>query len=148
MKNYINPVSYKSPDDPRLQENKAALTFFTAWENQVNQLDIDPTEKAACLMPWQTRRDLQSMVLGFDQYIVNKHKHGRQLPVDVNNTNNDVVENIFCSQRGMCGGNTTNPTCLQYRNNLNAIILSQSLYNPSANASNNYTAAKPFSASF
>ena len=56
--------------------------------------------------------------------------------------NSDVIENIFCQQRGVCNGNNTNPTYYQYLNNINTIILGQQSVSKSANAAS--SSCEPF----
>jgi hypothetical protein len=48
--------------------------------------------------------------------------------------NSDIVENHFCQQRSTFNGANSNPTALQYRSNLNSIIISQNLVSQKANA--------------
>ena len=47
--------------------------------------------------------------------------------------NSDVIENIFCQQRGIINGNNTNPTFYQFVKNINTVIIGQSAISKSCN---------------
>ena len=59
--------------------------------------------------------------------------------------NSDVVENQFCQQRAVYNGASTNPSALQYRRNLNSIILEQNIVSNKANAEKPFVMCPVFS---
>ncbi|XP_052809219.1 uncharacterized protein LOC128237669 [Mya arenaria] len=48
--------------------------------------------------------------------------------------NSDVIENIFCQQRGIVNGNNTNPNFYQYSKNINTILFGQNAVSKNSNA--------------
>jgi hypothetical protein len=41
--------------------------------------------------------------------------------------NNDIVENLFCQQKGVYNGNNSNPNYINYCKSVNSVLLGQSL---------------------
>ena len=60
-------------------------------------------------------------------------------------TNSDLIENYFCSQRGITGGARSNPSVHNYMYNANAIVLGTSMISTKSNAgSQNNQSAAPY----
>ena len=59
--------------------------------------------------------------------------------LNLHRLNSDVVENCFCSQRGMVNGLNTNPTYLRYCKAMNTIIMTQSVKSKVSNAGGHVT---------
>ena len=59
--------------------------------------------------------------------------------------NSDVVENHFCQQRDTYNGANTKYNALQYRRNLNSIILGQNIVSNKANAGKSSVTCPAFS---
>ena len=75
------------------------------------------------------------MIVGFEKLVNLKIKNNPLGFMTPNIVNSDVVENIFCSQRGVCNGSSTNPTHLQqYKKGINTIIIGQPLRSRKSNA--------------
>jgi hypothetical protein len=117
IKNFRDSRPITDASDERLQENYDALQWFIKWENSVKQ-DSTIQNKEKHLISHQTRQDIVSSVLGFDELCKHKFKksHASIVPSRVNS---DVIENIFCQQRTLHNGANTNPTYL------NSVILGQ-----------------------
>jgi len=62
-----------------------------------------------------------------------------------NRINSDIIENVFCQQRGLYNGNNTNPTYLNYCRTMNAVILGQATISRKSNAGGITPGAEPFS---
>lgn len=58
----------------------------------------------------------------------------RELEIIPAMINSDIIENMFCQQRSTYNGANSNPNALQYRNNINSIILGQKLVSNKGNA--------------
>ena len=77
-------------------------------------------------MSSQCHEDVQSSIIGFLElcnYVIESHPGTSIVPAMVNS---DAIENNFCQHRGKFNGLNTNPTALQYRRNINGVILGQS----------------------
>ncbi len=137
----------RSRSDLQLENVKNALTFFNNWEKEIQThedlKDMEGQEKARRLMSWETREDLQCIVIGFeaynDQYFT-QFRHGYIIPAMCNS---DAVENVFCSIRSAKGGANCHPTLLQYKYALTSVVLSTGLYSIHGNAFSTQS-AKPF----
>ena len=81
-------------------------------------------------MSSQTREDLNSCIIGFNNLCKTTLESHRNSIVHVPaHIKRDVIENIFCQQRGIINRNNTNPTFYQYVKNINAIIIGQMWHN-------------------
>lgn len=116
--NFRDPRPITDLSDVRLKENMAALQWFINWEESVK----DRSDKNKCLISHQTRADLTSLIIGFDELCHSKLKIAPSSIIP-NRINSDVIENIFCQQRGLYNGNNTNPNYLTYCRTMNVIIL-------------------------
>ena len=106
-------------DDWRINQLKSIYEWFRKWEVECNG-------KQNMLMSKETREDLASLVLSFISLFENRiNKTGwGTVPARFNS---DIVENIFCQQRGINHGNNTNPTHSDYQYGTNSIVLEQIL---------------------
>lgn len=66
IRNFRDPRPIIDPTDDRLNENHDVLQWFLQWE-QDNRADISIKNKEKSLISLQTREDIVSCVLGFDQ---------------------------------------------------------------------------------
>jgi hypothetical protein len=80
--------------------------------------------KEKCLISHQTRQDIISAILGFEELCTYKLKKSNASIIP-NRVNSDVIENIFCQQRTMHNGANANPTYLGYCHTMNSVILGQ-----------------------
>ncbi len=122
--------------DDRLNHLSSAQKWFTAWEKG-REAKLKPvaeggerTAKSKMLFSPQTRQDITCCIVGFLALI--KRTQGT-VTFKPGLVNSDIVENIFCSQRVICGGANDNPNFKKYCHNLSAIILVQKLRSPKSN---------------
>jgi hypothetical protein len=88
----------------------------------------------------ETREDLDFMYHGII-FLISfciEELHTEIVPARLNS---DIIENIFCQQRSLYHGPTTNPTYNSYRTGINSVILGQSVISRKSNAGGN--GAKP-----
>ncbi|CAC5415159.1 unnamed protein product [Mytilus coruscus] len=117
--------------DDRLKDNRDAMDWFVHWENSVkNNATIKNKEK--CLISHQTRQDIISAVLGFEELCLYKLKKSNASIIP-NRINSDVIENIFCQQRTLHNGANSNPTYLGYCHSINSVILGQASVSKKSN---------------
>ena len=117
--------------DTRLLANRRSLEWFRKWETEIKSSDIENKEKH--LISFQTREDIASLLIGFDELCFEKlnRSFGSITP---NRVNSDAVENLFSQQRGLHNGANTNPDYLTFSRSVNSIILGQSSISRKSNA--------------
>ena len=119
---FEDPKPITGTNDSRLHQLDVALAWFMKWEESVMAMACAPGIKGKMLLSDKLRFDLSSMVLGFKSLCeIVTAKGGSVVPAT---TNSNIVENIFCQQRGHTGQNT-NPNYYQYCHTMNGIILGQ-----------------------
>lgn len=132
IRNFRDPRPIIDPTDDRLNENHDVLQWFLQWE-QDNRADISIKNKEKSLLSLQTREDIVSCVLGFDQ--LSKHRLTfSSSSIVPKRTNSDLIENMFCQQRTLYNGANTNPTYLGYCRSVNAVILGQTSISRKSNS--------------
>ena len=131
------PITYDGDD--RLKQNREAMDFFVTWEKEIKEND-NIKNKEHCLISHQTRQDIVSSILGFEE-LCKQHFRKSNGSIIPSRVNSDVIENIFCQQRTLHNGANTNPTYLGYCYSLNSVILGQSVISRKSNTGGN--AAKP-----
>jgi len=125
----------KSPilvtDDQRLRVLRDISEWFDKWSDGVK----NEKQKAKMLISSQCLEDIKSCLIGFCELceLLLVRKDTRIVAAMINS---DIIENHFCQHRATYNGANTNPTALQYRRNLNSIILGQNLVSQKSNASN------------
>jgi hypothetical protein len=117
-------------EDIRFDQLKETLKWFEGWESHITNMPSSNKEKN--LISHQTREDIRSCLTGFTQLCRNILKINRCSLVPAR-INSDVIENIFCQQRGIINGNNTNPTFYQYVKNVNSVIIGQSAVSKTCN---------------
>ena len=122
-------------DDERILKLKEVQLWFLNWENKTDQNEsMTKTAKSKCLMSRECMQDIQSTLLGFLEicfYVTQNHHGWSVIPAMINS---DAIENQFCQHRGKFNGSNTNPTALQYRHNINSVILGQAAVSKKSNA--------------
>ncbi|XP_045156281.2 uncharacterized protein LOC123522863 isoform X2 [Mercenaria mercenaria] len=118
--------------DERLQELKCISDWFENWTDCIRSGPGSSAEKAHKLISQQCLEDIRSCIIGFCElcYKVLTGKTTYIIPALINS---DAVENHFCQERSTYNGANTNPNALQYRNNLNSIILGQNIVSHKCN---------------
>lgn len=113
-------------NDLRLMRLNAVQQWFLNWVSQI--------KSPKSIMSAQCHEDIQSSIIGFLElcyYVIKNHSGLYIVPAMVNS---DAIENNFCQHRGKFNGLNTNPTALQYRRNINGVILGQSAISKKSNA--------------
>lgn len=131
------PISAMS--DNRLHQITTASQFFLDWEKQVNDSVFLVISKN--YLTKETSEDIQSALLGFISLCQQHVSSGNT--INPGYMNSDIVENLFCQQRGIRNGLNTNPTLSQYGPANTAIILGQATV---SNKSNSCDSASYFKA--
>lgn len=91
----------------------------------------------------ETREDLDFMFHGVMSLIklCTETLHAEIVP---SRLNSDIIENVFCQQRSLYHGATTNPTYNSYRTGINSVLLGQALVSKKCNSGG--ISANPFDA--
>ena len=126
--NFKDPRPIRSCNDPRLSENRAVLQWFFDW-SEMQKSETNSFITKECF------DDLVSFLVGFEELVAKKISTCPLGYIKPSLINSDVVENVFCSQRGVCNGSTTNPTYLQYSKGINTIIIGQQVKSKKGNVS-------------
>ncbi|CAG2224496.1 unnamed protein product [Mytilus edulis] len=117
--------------DDRLRQNHDVMDFFIKWEKSI-QLDTTVKQKEMCMISHQTRQDIVSCILGFEEYSQYRLKNNNASVIP-SRLNSDVIENVFCQQRTLHSGANTNPTYLGYCHAMNSVILGQTTVSRKSN---------------
>lgn len=112
IKNFRDKRPIVDSSDDRLKQNHDAMDFFINWEKQI-MADQSVKKKETWLISHQTRQDIISSILGFEEICMHKLKK-QSASIIPCRLNRDVIENIFCQQRTLHNGANTNPTYLGY----------------------------------
>ncbi|CAG2197822.1 unnamed protein product [Mytilus edulis] len=81
--------------DDRLRQNHDVMDFFIKWEKSI-QLDTTVKQKEMCMISHQTRQDIVSCILGFEEYCQYRLKNNNASVIP-SRLNSDVIENVFCN---------------------------------------------------
>ena len=104
---------FYSLEDERFSELKASLSWFDEWRLAIKTLAVPAETKKQMFISQKCFFDISSMIIGFRELCrisFSKHPGCR---VFAWRMNSDLVENIFCQERG-CNGQSTNPTVQRY----------------------------------
>jgi hypothetical protein len=121
-------------EDERLKTNKEAQLWFWKWECEVNASLVTPAEKRQSLLSKECLEDIQSCLLGFQQLCLDLIQQNSGWSIVPAMINSDAIENQFCQHRGKFNGLNTNPTALQYRQDINGVILGEGIISKKSNA--------------
>ena len=114
------PVDSKS--DERFGHLKTILKWFEDWEAEAHAAPATPAERKKMILSDKTIFDIKSMIIGFEEIckeVFREHPETYLLPWRINT---NLVENIFCQQRGLQGQND-NPRYTQYQSGMNTVLL-------------------------
>lgn len=125
--NYQNSKPVGSLNDERLISNKMLLDWLEKWEK-------DCKAKGKKFITRECYNDLLSMLIGTASLIAIKLQEFPLTSFSLRRLNSDIVENIFCSQRGICNGSNSNPNYYQYCSGMNAITIGQPIKSNKSNA--------------
>ena len=132
IKNFRDPRPIITSDDERLKQNHDAMDFFVKWEKEVIS-DEKIKSKEKSLISHQTRQDIVSSILGFEELCIYKMRTSN-CSIIPSRVNSDIIENVFCQQRTLHNGANTNPTYLGYCHSTNSVILGQASVSRKSNA--------------
>lgn len=101
------PISTIS--DNRLHQINPATQFFIDWEREVNE-SVSSLANSKSYLTKETSKDIQSALIGFVSLCQLHVSSGNS--INPGYMNSDIVENLnlFCQQRSIRNGLTTNPT--------------------------------------
>ena len=136
----------KSMTDNRFSTLQSCLNWFLRWRSSVrSNPKLTDGEKAKQLPSHECIDDTINMLQTFPDICrlhLDEYPDGNVTP---SRFNNDIAENIFCQQRGLYNGNTTNPTYARYCTTVNSVILGQSSKSRGRKSNAGILTAKPFS---
>jgi len=114
-----------SLDDHRLALNQEVLEYFTKWEMDAEaHQELSKADRARRLLSSKLRFDISSMIIGFYELCKIAFARFPGSTISPFRTNSNLVENIFCQERGNNGQNC-NPTYAQYGPTMNSILFGQ-----------------------
>lgn len=93
------------------------------WEQTIREDELIKN-KEKHLISHQTREDIISSIMGFEELCIHKLKSS-SASIIPSRVNSDVIENMFCQQRTLHNGANSNPTYLGYCHSVNSVILGQ-----------------------
>lgn len=131
--------------DGRLEENDRCLQWLQDWQEEVKQrTDISKSERNKLFLSEKTMFDVASCIIGFKHLCKISFQAHPGCNVSAHRVNSDLVENVFCQQRGSNGQND-NPTYAQYGPTMNSILLGQTTTSKKSNTGNveSYSFHKP-----
>lgn len=136
----MDPRPVKDMSDVRLNELKESYNWFKAWEEEVCQSDTS-VKRYKSLITMETREDLDFMYFSVMSLIklCIEEIHTEIVPARLNS---DIIENIFCQQRSLYHGPTTNPTYNSYRTGINSVIIGETVVSKKSNSGRH--SASPF----
>lgn len=118
-------LAYQPPLIYLNQLNEQVLTYLQKWEQDAeDHQELSKAERAKCLLSYKLRFDISSMIIGFKEVCNMGFSRFVGSTISPLHTNSNLVENIFCQERGH-NGQTSNPTYAQYGPTMNSILLGQ-----------------------
>ena len=125
IRNFSSHQPYSSMADPRFNENEQCLKLLGAWRKTVsNRKDLQASDRNKMFLSEKTMFDVSSTIIGFREFCKQAFKNHPGICVVSHCINSNIVENVFCQQRGLNGQND-NPTYAQYGSTINSILLGQ-----------------------
>ena len=122
--------------DSRFEENDRCLEWFQKWRTQVAQRqDLAAAERNKLFISPKTMFDISSTIIGFKELLKLAFKKHPGCSIAANRINSNIVENVFCQQRGLNGQND-NPNYVQYQSTMNSILLGQTSVTKKSNTGN------------
>ena len=98
--------------------------------SQVLEQHIEQAEKKRKLVTQESRDDICSMIIGFEELCNLRISQGHFVRPSF--INSEIVENIFCQERTMAAANT-NPDVHLYQSNLTSVILCENIISSHSN---------------
>jgi hypothetical protein len=126
IKFFRDPRPVVSMSDTRIEEIRSVLSWFQNWITEISQLNISAKQKDKMLPSTKCMDDVQSCIMVFVEVCSLHTTRFKGKGLTPSRFNSDLAENIFCQQRGLYNGNSTNPNYYSYCNTMNNIILGPS----------------------
>jgi hypothetical protein len=96
----IRPIT--NIEDQRLIDLTRVLSWFLEWERSIRMKYTAASEINMRLMSDESRQDLESCIIGFQQLVILVQCKHPGLSIVPARLNSDAIENLFCQQRGEC----------------------------------------------
>lgn len=133
-----------SMSDVRVNEIKSVLHWFQGWMAEIPVSNVSTKQRGKMLPSQKCLDDVESCILVFLHVCSIQTTRFKGKGIAPSRFNSDLAENIFCQQRGLYNGNSTNPNYYSYRNTMNNIILGQSSKSSARKSNAGILRAKPF----
>ena len=117
-------VPFMSVDDSRFKELHNCLKWLNDWQDEASKAPGSASERNKMTLSTKTFFDVRSMIVGFQSMVTEAIKDCPGTQILAWKVNTNLVENIFCQQRGYHGQND-NPRYSQYTHGMNSILLGQ-----------------------
>ena len=121
----------------------STLTFFTDWRKDIQKLNINKGCKEKMLPSKECMCNIQCLLMTFPEMCRLYLRNFPNVSIIPSRFNSDIVENVFCQQRGIFNGNNTNPNFATYCSTVNSIILGQSLKSSGRRSNAGIPSVKP-----
>ena len=127
---YADKRPIRSVEDERLNSAMEVYQWFTDW----HKFWVKGGKLQKHFITRECYEDLQSMLLGTRSLIQLKLALFPLCSMYMCRLNSDVIENVFCSQRGICNGANANPSYYKYCKGINTICIGQAVVSKKSNA--------------
>ena len=131
-------------NDKRLHSLKTVHTWFKDWRNEVRDIQCVQKQKDRMLPSYKCLDDVESTIVGFINFC-QVHLSEFNNGVYPSRFNSDLAENIFCQQRGLYNGNSTNPSYSTYCQTINSVILGQTVKSRARKSNSGLPLGDPYS---
>ena len=119
---FESSVPFETISDSRINLLNECLQWFFDWEEETKTAPGTAAERKKMTLSDKTLFDIKSMVIGFKQMCIETFKKHPTTLVYPWRINTNLVENIFCQQRGLHGQND-HPRYADYCNGMNSVLL-------------------------
>lgn len=134
-----------SMSDVRVTEIKSVLHWFQSWMTETSVINVSTMQKGKMLPSQKCLDDVESCILVFLHVCLIQTTRFKGKGITPSRFNSDLAENIFCQQRDLYNGNSTNPNYYSYCNTMNNILLGQSSKSSARNSNAGILRAELFS---
>ena len=121
---FHSSLPVKDVNDERLMIPRKCIAYLDSWHEDALQAPATPAEQNKMMLSDKTRFDLYSMLVGIEQICKYSFQEFPSSTLLLWRFNTNLVENIFCQQRGYHGQND-NPRYDQYQTGMNSILMGQ-----------------------
>ena len=104
---------FLSLQDERISEMNEILKWFQSWRLEIQELPYSAEQRKNMFISAKCFFDISSMIIGFQKLCKISFSMNPGSGVVAARVNSDLVENIFCQERG-ASGQRNNPTISTY----------------------------------